>query len=199
MITSQKSHSIQEKIFKLINEKAQEISNNIKVGDWKKFRGDYFVRVIKARISEEIPDSFKVTEPGAYISGIPIEYDLLIVDKNAKPQIFTNSFEANEVHLGLELKVHGIFGGRDDLQRSITKIKNNFDIARKYHSHINFIYMTFKEVTNPVRKKSIDYLAETVKYLSPYKVFCLSDSRRKILIDGQWQKFIQEINKSLGS
>jgi hypothetical protein len=189
-------NDIQKSIFDLITNKSKEIENKKNTVSWKKFMGDYFVRVIKHYISKVITDAYKVTEPNVYISGFPIEYDLLIVNKNAKPKEFTYSFDPKDVRIGLELKIHGIFASKKDLKRNIEKIKNNFDIVRCVHCHINFIYLTFKEVTEPKRSNSIDYLKENRIIFKPdYKVFCLCDSRRNTIIEGQWEKFIEIIEK----
>jgi len=187
----------QKEIIELITKKTKELESEDNTRSWKKFIGDYFARVVKSYISKEISSSYKVTYPNAFISDIPIEYDLLIVKKDAKPARFTHSFYANDVYLGFELKTHGIFGGKKDLKNNIEKVKENFNTAQKMYSNIKFLYLTFKEVTNPVRKNSINYLKETEKYLYPYSVFCLSDSRKKTIIPGEWERFIKAVNQIL--
>ena len=152
-------------------------------------------------MSKEIPEGYQITMPNAYITGYPIEYDLLIVNMDSGPESFTHSFDPKDVHLGMELKMNGIYGSRKDLEKNNQKVKNTFDIVKKEHSHINFVYLTFSEVTNPKQAGSIDYLEINKNIIGKdYGVFCLSDSRREIItldLENQWVNFVQKVNRHL--
>jgi len=191
----------QQTIFELIQKKRDELDKKDNTVSWKKFIGDYFVRVIIEFLSKEIPKSYQVTEPNAYITGFPVEYDLLIIMKGAKPEKYTRSFDPKDVHLGMELKMNGIYGSRKDLKKNIQKVKNNFDLVKDEHNHTDFVYLTFSEVTNPKRKGSIDYLEINRDVFEPdYGAFCLSDSRREAItpdLENQWVKFVQKVNRHL--
>ena len=193
----------QQTIFELIQKKRDELDKKDNTVSWKKFIGDYFVRVIIEFLSKEIPKSYQVTEPNSYITGFPVEYDLLIIKKGSKPEKYTRSFDPKDVHLGMELKMNGIYGSRKDLEKNNQKVKNTFDIVKKEHSHINFVYLTFSEVTNPKRKGSIDYLEINRDVFEPdYGAFCLSDSRREAItpdLENQWVDFVQKVNRHLVS
>ena len=191
----------QQTIFELIQKKRVELDKKDNTVSWKKFIGDYFVRAIIEFLSKEIPKSYQVTEPNSYITGFPVEYDLLIIKKGSKPEKYTRSFDPKDVHLGMELKMNGIYGSRKDLEKNNQKVKNTFDIVKKEHSHINFVYLTFSEVTNPKRAGSIDYLKKNKDVIGKdYGVFCLSDSRRQTItaeLENDWDKYVEEINRSL--
>ena len=191
----------QQTIFELIQKKRVELDKKDNTVSWKKFIGDYFVRAIIEFLSKEIPKSYQVTEPNSYITGFPVEYDLLIIKKGSKPEKYTRSFDPKDVHLGMELKMNGIYGSRKDLEKNNQKVKNTFDIVKKEHSHINFVYLTFSEVTNPKRAGSIDYLKKNKDVIGKdYGVFCLSDNRRQTItaeLENDWDKFVEEINRSL--
>jgi|TARA_B100001971_G_scaffold154564_1_gene143930 hypothetical protein len=191
----------QQTIFELIQKKRDELDKKDNTVSWKKFIGDYFVRVIIEFLSKEIPKSYQVTEPNAYITGFPVEYDLLIIMKGAKPEKYTRSFDPKDVHLGMELKMNGIYGSRKDLKKNIQKVKNNFDLVKDEHNHTDFVYLTFSEVTNPKRKGSIDYLEINRDVFEPdYGAFCLSDSRREAItpdLENQWVNFVQKVNRHL--
>ena len=191
----------QQTIFELIQKKRDELDKKDNTVSWKKFIGDYFCRVVKCFLGKEIPKSYQVTEPNAYITGFPVEYDLLIIMKGSKPEKYTRSFDPKDVRLGMELKMNGIYGSRKDLEKNNQKVKNTFDIVKKEHSHINFVYLTFSEVTNPKRAGSIDYLKKNKDVIGKdYGVFCLSDSRRQTItaeLENDWDKYVEEINRSL--
>jgi hypothetical protein len=152
-------------------------------------------------LSEKIPKEYKITKPNAFITGYPIEYDLLIVNMDSEPESYTHSFNPKDVHLGMELKMNGIYGSRKDLEKNNQKVKNTFDIIKKEHSHINFVYLTFSEVINPKRAGSIDYLKINKDVIGKdYGVFCLSDSRREAItpdLENQWINFVQKVNRHL--
>jgi len=191
----------QQTIFELLQKKRDELDKKDNTVSWKKFIGDYFVRVIIEFLSKEIPKSYQVTEPNAYITGFPVEYDLLIIMKGAKPEKYTRSFDPKDVYLGMELKMNGIYGSRKDLKKNIQKVKNNFDLVKDEHNHTDFVYLTFSEVTNPKRKGSIDYLEINRDVFEPdYGAFCLSDSRREAItpdLENQWVNFVQKVNRHL--
>ena len=191
----------QQTIFELIQKKRDELDKKDNTVSWKKFIGDYFVRVIIEFLSKEIPEGYQITEPNSYITGYPIEYDLLIVNTDSEPESFTHSFDPKDVHLGMELKMNGIYGSRKDLKKNIQKVKNNFDLVKDEHNHTDFVYLTFSEVTNPKRKGSIDYLEINRDVFEPdYGAFCLSDSRREAItpdLENQWVKFVQKVNRHL--
>ena len=191
----------QQTIFELIQKKRVELDKKDNTVSWKKFIGDYFCRVVKCFLGKEIPKSYQVTEPNAYITGFPVEYDLLIIKKGSKPEKYTRSFDPKDVYLGMELKMNGIYGSRKDLEKNNKKVKKTFDIVKKEHSHINFVYLTFSEVTNPKRAGSIDYLKINKDVIGKdYGVFCLSDSRREAItpdLENQWINFVQKVNRHL--
>ena len=191
----------QQTIFELIQKKRVELDKKDNTVSWKKFIGDYFCRVVKCFLGKEIPKNYQVTEPNAYITGFPVEYDLLIINMDSEPESYTQSFDPKDVHLGMELKMNGIYGSRKDLEKNNQKVKNTFDIVKKEHSHINFVYLTFSEVTNPKRAGSIDYLKKNKDVIGKdYGVFCLSDSRRQTItaeLENDWDKYVEEINRSL--
>ncbi len=191
----------QQTIFELIQKKRVELDKKDNTVSWKKFIGDYFCRVVKCFLGKEIPKNYQVTEPNAYITGFPVEYDLLIIKKGSKPEKYTRSFDPKDVYLGMELKMNGIYGSKKDLEKNNKKVKNTFDIVKKEHSHINFVYLTFSEVTNPKRAGSIDYLKKNKDVIGKdYGVFCLSDNRREAItpdLENQWVNFVQKVNRNL--
>lgn len=133
------------------------------------------------------------TSPNAYIFGFPTEFDLLILEKGSQPEKFTNAYKPEKVICGIEVKANGIYGGKSNLKRVINSIKQIFLSVNKEYEKIKFIYFTFQEVTSPKKQNSINYLNETKKYLEPYKVICLKDSRNGTVFVDQWQKFINYI------
>lgn len=197
----EKMSNTQNTIFSIICDKKNDLNKDNNTRAWNKFIGNYFMRVIKIFLFDEISDNYQVTEPNAYIKGFPIEYDLLIVRKDSNPEKYTHSFDPKDVYYGLELKLSGIYARKENLRDKINNIKSNFDLIKNRHSHIDFSYLVFSEVTNPKMKGSIDYLKENRAVFEPeYGVFCLSDDRQgKITSElaNQWDKFVQRINQHL--
>lgn len=187
----------QEKIVVIMEEIKKEIRTKGETRKWKKFYGDVCVRIFREFISKEIPPRYVLSSPNAYIVNFPTEFDLLVVNKDTNPIKYTNMYYPKDVKIGFEIKAHGIFGGRKDLEKYIRNIKDTFDAVKNRYPHIDFGYLTYEEVVFPKRKNSIRYLEETVRILEPYKVFCLRDSRTGKLIDGEWQKFVSFLNSSL--
>jgi hypothetical protein len=43
-----------------------------------------------------------------------------------------------------------------NLSTAISKIKSNFQEVNDKYPHINFVYLTYRETTNPINSKSIN-------------------------------------------
>lgn len=185
----------QEKIIALI-EKVKKCTARGK--SWKKYFGDVCCRIFREFLLKEIPEKYKISYPNAYIVGFPTEFDLLILDGDAKPEKYTNAFKPEKVKFVLEIKAHGLFGGSRDLEKEIKKIKEKFESINKIYPFIDFVYITYQEVAFPKRIDSIHYLDKTRELLDPYKVFCLKDSRTGKKIEGEWEKLICYLNQRLG-
>jgi len=185
----------QKKIIEKLEKFDEEISKTGEIRAWKKFIGDVCVRLLKAFIERELPEGYVITQPYAYIQGFPTEFDLLIVRKKAKPMEYTNVYNPKEVVIGLEIKKGGIYSSKNYLEKSIEKIKDNFNRVKKKYNHINFIYLTISEVTKTKRRNAINYFEITKKGLSPYKAYCLKDSRTGELFPDGWRDFISYIKE----
>lgn len=164
---------------------------------WKKFYGDVCCRIFKEFLLREIPKNYTIRSPNAYIVGFPTEFDLLIVDGDTAPEEYTNAFSPEKVKCGIEIKAHGIFAGRKELTENITKIKENFNRVKNKYPSIEFVYLTYEEVASTKREGSIQYLDKTRQILNPYKVFCLRDSRKGEVIQGEWGKLISHLKAIL--
>jgi len=176
---------------------AEEILNifqNLRIPegrDWNKLKGDAWARLVGHYIQKHLSQTLKVGGPNIYIDGFPTEFDLLIVRQSADPKQFTAAYLPQKVVAAIEVKEHGVFGGRQDLPRVLGKIKADFDAVVTQFSHIACVYLTMKEVSHPKRTTSINYLEETKNELAPYQVFCLQDSRSGAIITGEWERFVQ--------
>lgn len=184
----------QENIIALIEETEK---NTLKDRSWKKYYGDVCCRIFREFLLEEIPPEYTISPPNAYIVGFPTEFDLLIISSDSKPEKYTNAFKPDKVKWGMEIKAHGLFGGRDDLRKDIAKIKEKFESVKMSHPWMDFVYITYKEVCYPKKESSIHYLDETRKILHPFEVFCLKDSRTGEIIQGEWTRLISHINNNL--
>ncbi len=150
-------------------------------------------------MESSLNSNYKIPEPYAYIEGFSTEFDLLIVSKEAKTsEQYTNTYDPKDVKFGIEIKAHGVYGGREELKKAIERIRSNFQEVKNSFPHINFLYFTFEEVIAPKRKTSINYLSETINRLNPYEVFCLRDSRDPDRInEGEWSKLVDYANNTL--
>ena len=163
--------------------------------DWNRFKGDVCARLMGYYIQKYLSPTLKVVGPNVYVDGFPTEFDLLILKEIAEPERFTAAYPPASVVACVEVKEHGVYGGRGDLITYLDRIRRNFDtLCTRFH-HIKCIYLTIKEVSQPKRSGSINYLDETKRHLQPHQVFCLLDSRTGTIIKGEWQRFVDFLNK----
>ncbi len=165
---------------------------------WGRYKGDVVCRVVAEHIQRHLPRDYKVGGPSIYIEGFPWEFDLMIVSTEAKTIQYTNAYQANQVYYVIEIKKHGIYGKREELEQIVkTRIKNVFDVVFKDHSQIKPVYLAIQETINPTKPGAIRYADITRKSLDPYPVYVLQDTRGKLLQKGEWQRFIEYITSGL--
>lgn len=174
----------------------QELTTKAGIKYATKLSGDITSRVIKNIIDEhmsEIESPYKTSDINAYIKGIKTEFDLLIVNRSAKPIHNTNCYEPKEVCGVLEIKLRGILGGNKDnrLDKTLQNINSNFTEAVQKCGIFpeRCIYFTFQEVT-PKKTTSINYLERTKTNLAPFPVVCLMNSRNIQFMEGEWKRFL---------
>ncbi|HHT9120746.1 MAG TPA: DUF6602 domain-containing protein [Candidatus Hypogeohydataceae bacterium YC41] len=193
---SKTQEDIIDKIGGVIKNK-QSIQDKNERKKWNRYVGDVCCRIFREFILKYLPQNYTVSYPNAYIIGFPTEFDLLILNKDTKPDKYTNAFRPEKVRCVFEIKARGINVGREGLEKEITKIKNKFEEVRKKYSHISFLYLTYREVNKTKRAGSIKYLDETRKILGPDNVFCLKDSRSGETNPGEWDRLINRLTKIL--
>ncbi|MDP3062606.1 MAG: hypothetical protein Q8O40_05270 [Chloroflexota bacterium] len=164
---------------------------NLKGRDWNALKGDVCCRVIMQFLQDAVGPSRKVVGPNAWIRGSPTEFDLLIAGAEAVPHELTAVYDPADVLACLEVKEHGLFGGREQVAAAGHRKRDQFDAICKEHSHIKCAYLTLKEAYDPVGEGSIDYLEATIDALHPYPVFCFQHSRRLRLVrTGEWDRML---------
>jgi len=150
---------------------------------WYKFKGDVINRIIIYYLTHHIDTKyFKVIGPGSYIQGYPIEFDILIVDKVARPQPLTNAFEKDKVKLMIEVKKHGFFFSSAKFDASIRAYLDEFKSVGT-----PFLYITIKE------SRRVHDL--TVKYCGDISTFLRIGNNAPI--PGAWEKFISAVQTFL--
>ncbi|MCC6019112.1 MAG: hypothetical protein LM601_08775 [Candidatus Verstraetearchaeota archaeon] len=154
---------------------------------WNRYNGRVACNVVKYYLEKHLRSGLKAAT-SVFIKGLPIEFDILIIDKDAVPEEFTDAFDPESVHSVIEVKSHGTIG-----EERLEQIKRIFEKLDKEYG-IKPIYLTIREAGKPQRKGSKNWIEITTKILSPYKVYVLSDSRKGELYPDQWKNFIEYIN-----
>lgn len=166
---------------------------------WGRYKGDVACRVIAEYTQKHLPSNYKVAGPSVYIEGLPWEFDLMVVTAEATQKPYTNAYQANQVHCVLEIKKHGIYAKRDELEPTIRRrIKSVFDAIVEHHPNIKPMYLAIEETVRPISDTAIHYADITRKALHPYPVYVLQDTRGKRLQEGEWQRFVEHLISGLG-
>jgi hypothetical protein len=169
--------------------------------EYGKFIGDTVARIFKHYLQEEAdkisPINYKVVGPNVYIDGLPTEYDLFVVNSTATTIGLTNSYNPKDIKFVIESKTYGSYFKRGEVGKGIGPIKNAFDNAYDKNLSILCIYLTFEEVTNPIRPDAIDYFKETSEFLKPHLSFCLKDSNKHKPMLEQWDALVDLLRTHL--
>lgn len=131
-----------------------------------------------------------------FINDISNEFDLLIINKDAKPKDFINSFNANDVYAAIEVKKSGPIGDLNEFKTSLNKIKEIFTTINKKNPKIICCYLAMSERI-PKKKFSIHYVKETKLIFRHYGAFCLSNHPKLEIpeeLKDEWENFLKCLN-----
>ena len=158
---------------------------------WKKFFGDVACRVVQFYLNEYIinKDKSEVVGPNAFINNLPIEIDLLIVKKGAKPMRFTNMYGADQVLAAIEIKTSGVFDNG-----AIEKQAETFDSIKKIFPKIDCIYISLQE-NEPKKPESFNLVKTTKTLLNRrgYGAFIFKNIRNDEYFDGELEQLVKRI------
>src|SRR3989338_752061 len=86
----------------------EKVKNNCESTEgWGKHDGDVCCGIIKLHIKNYLPSTKKVVGPHIFIKNIPNELDLLVINKEAKPDDFVTCFNIDDVNMVIEIKKSG--------------------------------------------------------------------------------------------
>jgi len=169
----------------------EKVKNNCESTEgWGKHDGDVCCGIIKLHIKNYLPSTKKVVGPHIFIKNIPNELDLLVINKEAKPDDFVTCFNIDDVNMVIEIKKSGPIPEKNK-PHPLVKTRLLFDKIKDKKSDVIFCYLTISE---QIRKKetSIDWFGDSEKTLNPYKCFMLCD-RKGNLIKDSWETFLKEL------
>ena len=148
----------------------------------RKFNGTMTVELIRKALLEE---GFNVSERDVFINRIPIEIDLLIVQKGTNSPNRIN-YKPADILVAFEIKCRGTFG-----EESIKSIANHFKIIKEARENINCMYVTLSE------RKTYKWKATEENINAPaYTLFWHSGPENKLKFDptGDWEKLIKDLS-----
>ena len=188
----------EQEVYDQISDKIEELTIRRNLLSAHKLSGDICVRMLASLINQHLEETHatcKLSDVSAFILGLKTEFDLLIVDRDAKPITNTNCYIAENVRGVIEVKMSGLFGGdkNGELDKAIGSIKATFDTVQKKCNLAveHCIYFTLEERARPKKPTAINFLGRTEKGLNPFPVICMLDNAENKAIAGQWSNFIQ--------
>jgi hypothetical protein len=136
-------------------------------------------------LERHLPENVKVIK-SAWVEGCENEFDLLIVDKDAKPIGFTGAYPRNQVRLLIEVKTAGVFYKQKEVKRRLSKqFKTWEDKTDK-----PVLYLSFWEAAAHVQ--------EVFKALGKDKAFIMRVERKELKYT-EWERFIEKVNTILNT
>lgn len=160
---------------------------------WNKYNGDATAKIFMHYLSPYLPAHLVAIGPNVFIQDLPIEFDILIVNRAYTPANFPYNYPASEVKAIIESKLNGIYGGNQKIPQVLGDINTNFQSAIQLNRNITCIYLTLREVASTKSPTAINYFQRTKDALDQYHVFCLRDNHTRAIILGMWEAFIRVI------
>lgn len=98
----------QKQIIDMIKKEVEGL-NKIEDKDWKKYKGAITAHVIISHIKPYLPDNLTIVGHDYFIYRHRTEWDAMIVKKNAKPHLYLNTYEPDDVKAVIEIKQSGFY------------------------------------------------------------------------------------------
>lgn len=150
---------------------------------WNRLRGDAIARVVAHYLKRHIPKQVKIVLL-AWIEGCATEFDLMIVNEEAKPIGFTSAYPRDQVHLLVEVKASGVFYKRDEVRKRLSELFGKWRNETKKP----ILYLSLWEAHSHVE--------EVLKALGNDTAFILSVEREG-LRPIEWERFVEKVNTLL--
>ncbi|MEM0135967.1 MAG: hypothetical protein QXU18_12215, partial [Thermoplasmatales archaeon] len=122
---------------------------------WYKLKGEIVNRTIAKYLEKYVSPDYKVVGPHVFIiyEDQPIEYDILIVDKDAKPVEDDCVYRKEDVKFILEIKKTGLYYKKDEVEG---KLKEYLEKLSKPVGKEHLVYMALRESTgNKAKTKEV--------------------------------------------
>ncbi|MEM3844960.1 MAG: hypothetical protein QXU98_04595 [Candidatus Parvarchaeota archaeon] len=133
----------------------QKISDGLddhKGRKWYKLKGEIVNRTIAKYLEKYLNQDYKVVGPHVFIiyEDQPIEYDILILGKDAKPVENDCVYKKDDVKLILEIKKTGLYFKKKEFKREFKKYLKKLS---KPVGEEHFLYITLRESTGNKKKQ----------------------------------------------
>lgn len=159
----------------------QHRMSQIKGREWNKFRGNVSERIVADFLKKHLPYNVKLVL-SAFVEDCEHEFDLMLVDQNAKPMGYTTTYPGaylkSQVKLLIEVKASGLYYPNRTFQRTLTQFFQRIQNATSKP----FLYLSIWES----RSKS----AMTRNALGN-SAFILKEGRN--IIPNEWQNFVNSV------
>ena len=161
--------------------------SQIKGRGWNKFRGYVSERIVAYFLKKHLPNNVKLVR-SAFVDGCKHEFDLMIVEKNAKPMSFTRNYPGaypkNQVKLLIEVKASGLYYPNRTFQSNLT----NFFQKIRNSTGKPFLYLSIWE-SRPRSRMTRGVLGSSA--------FILKEGRSVVL--NEWQNFVSHVVSTIKS
>jgi len=168
---------------KIIEERIKS-RENTKGREYNRFRGDAITKIVSYYLTKHLSNDFKIVRL-SWIQDCPTEFDLLIVDKVAKPINFTSAYPKNKIHLAVEVKGSGFFFGKSDVKEKVNEL---FDKWNK-NTGKPILYLSLWEREN--------YVKPIIEAIGKEEVFILQINKE--INYGDWKRFVKRVKFYLKS
>ena len=164
--------------------KLQNRMSEIKGRGWNKFRGYVIEQIVAHFLKRHLPNNVKLVR-AAFVEGCKHEFDLMIVEKSAKPIGFTEAYPGaypkNQVKLLIEVKASGLYYPNKTFEKNLT------DFFQEIQDETDkpFLYLSIWE-SRPRSTMTRNALGNSA--------FILKQGRNGV--PNEWQNFVSRVVSS---
>ncbi|MEM4084487.1 MAG: hypothetical protein QW752_05540, partial [Thermoplasmata archaeon] len=115
-----------------------------------KLKGEIVNRAIAKYLEKYVSPDYKVVGPHVFIEDFSIEYDILILDKDAKPVENDCVCKKDDMKLILEIKKIGLYYKKNEFKG---EFKKYLEKLSKPVGEEHFLYITLRESTGNKKKQ----------------------------------------------
>jgi hypothetical protein len=155
---------------------------------WNRFRGNTVSNIVAHYLGKRLPSNVRLVKLGL-VEGCPTEFDILVVNEDARPINLTDAYPKEQVRLLIEIKSSGVYFKRGEVRNRMSEMFERY----KADTGKPVLYFTMWEAKAHVEEVQ-DALGNDTAY-----TLRIEGEDMDYGTFGEWERFLDRVTALLES